>query len=212
MEWAAMRASNSTLVAIRQYARALACMRTGQYKRGQRLIESGWSLLEQAEQGTTPTLAVLGQLHLGAAVLASRAGDPDAATGHLNEAGRVAERTGEVPKQFWLSFGPTNVAVHRVSALAELDRYAEAVDAARGTVVPASWPASRTAHHHSEVARALMWVGQTDAAFGSLLKARKIAPQQTRHHPVVRETVAGLVTARRSAPDSLSGFAHWMGI
>lgn len=212
MEWAAVQASSPALAAMRQYMRALAYMRAGRYARGQRLIASGQSIMEQAEQGTTETLAVTGQLHLGAAVLAARAKDKVTSTGHLKEAGRVAERTGEVPAVQWLAFGPTNVAVHEVSALAELERYSEAVDAARGTVVPASWPASRSAHHHAEVARAQMWVGQTDAALGSLLKARKIAPQQTRHHPVVHETIAGLVTVRRSAPDSLSGFAQWMGI
>ncbi len=75
-----------------------------------------------------------------------------------------------LPKVHWLSFGPTNVGAHRVSVLAELDLYPDAVRQAEDMVIAGDWPPSRLAHHHAEVARAQMWTGQTEAAFKSLLK------------------------------------------
>ncbi|MER6050040.1 helix-turn-helix transcriptional regulator [Streptomyces sp. NPDC001793] len=210
MDWAAQRASDPVLSGMRQYLRALAYLRASDYRTGNRLIRLGMATLEQAEPGRVLD-AVTGQLHLGAAVLAGRDKDKDAAEGHLNEAERIAKRTGPAEQIHWLSFGPTNVGAHRVSVLAELDLYPEAVHAAQDITVPDGWPPSRLAHHHTEVARAQMWTGRTDAAFKSLLKARKLAPQQTRYHPTVRETYAGLEAAKRRMPDSFSNYGSWLG-
>ncbi|WP_282695779.1 helix-turn-helix transcriptional regulator [Streptomyces sp. CC208A] len=211
MDWAAQRASDPLLGGMRQYLRALAYLRASDYKTGKRLIGLGMSALEQAETGRVLDV-VTGQLHLGAAVLAGRDKDRDTAEAHLGEASRIAERTGPAEKVHWLSFGPTNVGVHRVSVLAELDLYPEAVHEAQRITTPDGWPASRLAHHHAEVARALMWTGRTDAAFRSLLKARKLAPQQTRYHPTVRETYAGLEAAKRRMPDTFSNYGAWLGV
>ncbi|MGW4886884.1 helix-turn-helix domain-containing protein [Streptomyces murinus] len=211
MDWAAQRASDPVLSGMRQYLRALAYLRASDYKTGKRLVRLGMSILEQAEPGRVLDV-VTGQLHLGAAVLAGRDKDTDTAEGHLAEAGRIAKRTGPAEKVHWLSFGPTNVGAHRVSVLAELDLYPEAVRQAEDMVIADGWPPSRLAHHHAEVARAQMWTGQTEAAFKSLLKARKLAPQQTRYHPTVRETYAGLDAARRRMPDSFSNYGSWLGM
>ncbi|MCC3773455.1 helix-turn-helix domain-containing protein [Streptomyces sp. UNOB3_S3] len=210
LDWAAQRASDPVLGGMRQYLRALAYLRAGDYRTGKRLVELGMSILAQAEPGRVRDV-VTGQLHLGAAVLAGRDKDEAAADGHLAEARRIAERTGAAERVHWLSFGPTNVVAHRVSVLAELDRYPEAVRAAEESPLPDDWPPSRRAHHYTEVARAEMWTGRTDAAFRSLLLARKVAPQQTRYHPVVRETFAGLESAKRRMPDSFSNYGAWLG-
>ncbi|MFK0139912.1 helix-turn-helix domain-containing protein [Streptomyces murinus] len=211
MDWAAQRASDPVLGGMRQYLRALAYLRASDYKTGKRLVSLGMATLQQADSGRVLDV-VTGQLHLGAAVLAGRDKDTDTAEGHLAEAARLAKRTGPAEKVHWLSFGPTNVGAHRVSVLAELDQYADAVRQAEGIVIAKDWPPSRLAHHHAEVARAQMWTGQTDAAFKSLLKARKLAPQQTRYHPTVRATYAGLDAARRRMPDSFSNYGSWLGM
>ncbi|MCM1972349.1 helix-turn-helix domain-containing protein [Streptomyces sp. G1] len=211
MDWAAQRASDPLLAGMRQYLRALAYLRASDYKTGKRLVALGMSTLEQAEPGRVLDV-VTGQLHLGAAVLAGRDKDKDTAEGNLGEAARIAKRTGPAEKVHWLSFGPTNVVVHQVSVLAELDLYPEAVQHAEGIAIPDGWPPSRLAHHHAEVARAQMWTGKTEAAFKSLLAARKLAPQQTRYHPTVRETYAGLESARRRMPDTFSNYGSWLGM
>lgn len=211
MDWAGQRASDPVLSALRQYMRALVHLRSGKYQMGGRLIDAGQRILEQASDGTERT-AMAGQLHLGASVIAARNGDRDTAVGHLDQAHLAASRTGEVPKLRWVSFGPTNVAAHRVAALAELKDYNGAVQSAQDIRIPADWPSSRTGRHMVEVANAELWTGRNDAAFKSLLKARKVAPQQTRYDFTVRETVAALVRAQRSTPDTLSNLAQWVGI
>lgn len=210
MDWAAQRASDPVLVSMRQYMRALAYLRAGDYRIGQRLVTMGLSTLEQADPGRERDV-VTGQLHLGAAVLAGRAKNADAAKGHLGEASQLAQRTGPAEKVYWLSFGPTNVGVHQVSVHAELDQYAEAVREAEEMTLPEGWPPSRRAHHYGEVARAQMWTGRTEAAYKNLVRARKAAPQQTRYHPTVHETYDGLESAKRMMPDSFINFGSWLG-
>ena len=211
MDWAAQRASDPVLGGMRQYLRALAYLRASDYKTGKRLISLGMTTLQQADPGRV-TDVLTGQLHLGAAVLAGRDKDKGTAEGHLAEASHLAGQTGPAEKVHWLSFGPTNVGVHRVSVLAELDLYPEAVQQATEIAIPEGWPPSRLALHHAEVARAQMWTGHTEAAFKSLVSARKLAPQQTRYHPTVRETYAGLEAVRRRMPDTFNNFGAWLGM
>jgi transcriptional regulator with XRE-family HTH domain len=211
MDWAAQRASNAVVSGMYRYMRALTYLRAGQYRTGERLVKLGLDMLQQADPGRERDV-VTGQLHLGAAVMAGRAKDQHRAEGHLGEADRIAEETGEAVKVHWLAFGPTNVAVHRVSVLAELDEYGAAAQAGRGLVLPKDWPASRRSHHYAEVARAQMWDGSLDDAFANLLKARKTAPQQAKYHPTVRETYAGLEAAKRQMPNSFLSYGSWLGV
>ncbi|WP_228974243.1 helix-turn-helix domain-containing protein [Streptomyces sp. DH12] len=210
MDWAAAHASDAVVGGMYRYMRALTYLRSGQYRTGARLVQTGLQVLEQADPGRERD-AVTGQLHLGAAVLAGRAKHTHAADEHLTEAARFADRTGEAVKVHWLAFGPTNVAVHRVSVLAELDQYDEAAQAGRGLTIPQDWPASRCSHHYAELARAQMWDGDLAGAFASLLKARKTAPQQAKYHPTVRETYQGLEAAKRALPDSFLSYGTWLG-
>ncbi|MFF5278804.1 helix-turn-helix domain-containing protein [Streptomyces sp. NPDC000133] len=210
MEWAANRGSDAVVGGMYRYMRALTYLRAGQYRTGDRLIHMGLDILEQAEPGRERDV-LTGQLHLGAAVMAGRAQDGARADGHLNEAERIARGTGDASDVHWLSFGPTNVAVHRVSVLAELDEYGAAAEVGRTLALPREWPASRKSHHFAELARAQMWTGALDDAFSNLLRARKAAPQQARYHQTVRETYSGLEAAKRQLPDSFLSYGSWLG-
>lgn len=211
MAWASERASDAVSAGTRQYLRSLAYLRAGQYRTGMRLAEAGRQIAAQADPGLARA-ALTGQLHLGSAVLAARAGQRDEADSHIAEAGQIATQTGEIHRVRWLTFGPTNVAVHHTSALVDQCLYAEALDVAKTITVPTDWPASRAAHHHAEIARAQLWTGRAPAAFRSLLTARELAPQQSRHSPAVRDTMAGIVRAQRSTPDTVASFAAWLGM
>ncbi|MDH6132607.1 transcriptional regulator with XRE-family HTH domain [Kitasatospora sp. MAA4] len=211
LEWTAQRASDPVWAGIRQYLRTLAYMRSSLPAVGQRLIETGFAHLAQAPTGRERDVAT-GQLHLGAAVVAARGKDEAAALLHIDEARRIAALTGPADEVHWLSFSPTNVEVHHVGVLVDLDQPGEAVERAHGVRIPDDWPRSRVAHHYSEVARAELLTGKTDDALASMLKARKVAPQQTRYHPTSRDTISGLLSARRSVPDSLTNLAHWAGV
>lgn len=211
MDWAAERGSDAVFGGMYRYMRALTYLRDGEYRTGERLVQLGLRTLAQAEP-TREREVVTGQLHLGAAVMAGRSKDRGRADGHLDEAERIAAGTGEAVETHWLAFGPTNVAVHRVSVLAELDEYGQAAQTGRGVAIPQDWPKSRKSHHFAELARAQMWTGDLDGSFQNLLKARKAAPQQARYHQTVRETYAGLEAARRQLPDSFLSYGSWLGV
>lgn len=211
MDWAAQRASDPCLAAIRQYMRALVYFREGEYTIGQRLVTAGHSIVGAAEP-TREATAVTGQLHLGASVIAARAGQQTVVDDHIAEATRCAAKTGDASEVHWLSFGPTNVALHRMSAAVEMRQYGEALQQAREIRLPASLATSRRAHFLIDKARSEMETGRTDAALTSIVTARHTAPEQTRYHPGARETIKGLVHISRSAPDSLGHMAAWIGL
>lgn len=211
MDWAAQRASDPCLAAVRQYMRALVYFREGEYAIGRRLIGSGHGILGQAGS-TREALAVAGQLHLGASVLAARAYDETGVDTHIAEARLLARRTGDASEVHHLSFGPTNVAMHRMSASVEMRQYDEALKQAKAIRLPASVATSRRAHFLIDRARSEMELGRTEAALGSLVAARRAAPEQTRYHPGARETIRGLVHASRRTPEALGGMASWIGM
>ncbi|MGW6912618.1 helix-turn-helix domain-containing protein [Kitasatospora sp. NPDC054939] len=213
--WAAERASDANLAAVRQYNRSLGHLRAGNYRVGIRLAEIARATAAQADPGQTRD-AVTGQAHLASAVLAARANDSDGVDEHISQAARIAARTGEIPQELWLSWGPTNVQVHHVSALIDQMKYAQAIALARTLPIPRDWAASRAAHHHAEVARAYLWTGKPDRAHRELLQARRLAPQQTRLSPIVRDTVAGLLRSGRKTArggvHTVDAYARWIGL
>ncbi|MFI7101084.1 helix-turn-helix domain-containing protein [Streptomyces sp. NPDC050161] len=210
LDWAAARASDPVLGTLRQYLRGLAYLRAAQYTTGKRLVGIGLRTIEQAEAGLLRDV-VTGQLHLGAAILAARDQREDDVAGHLSEAQLIADRTGPAEQALWVSFGPANVTLHRVAALAEMDKYADAVQAARGADL-STLPPSRVGHHYADLARAEMWSGKPEDAYASLRRARSVAPQQTRYSPLVRQTMEDLTSHYRSVPESFANYAHWIGM
>lgn len=211
MDWAAQRASDPCLAAVRQYMRALVYFREGEYRIGQRLVASGHGIVGQAEP-TREALAVTGQLHLGASVICARAEDQAAVDRHIKEAGDIAKRIGDASEVHWLSFGPANVALHKMSAAVEMNQYDNALTQARKIRLPATLATSRRAHFLIDRARTEMENGLTDAALKHLVEARKAAPEQTRYHPGARETIRGLVHLSRRTPDTLNHMAAWVGM
>lgn len=211
MAWAAERASDPCLGAVRQYMRALVYFREGEYSIGQRLVASGHGIVGQSET-TREALAVTGQLHLGASVICARASDSAAVDRHIAEARQIAKRIGDASDVHWLSFGPTNVALHKMSAAVEMHQYDDALKQARKMRLPAKLATSRRAHFLIDRARTEMETGFTEKALDHLVEARKTAPEQTRYHPGARETIRGLVHTARRTPDTLNYMAAWVGM
>ena len=211
MAWAAERASDACLGAVRQYMRALVYFREGEYGIGQRLITSGHIVVGQAAK-TREALAVTGQLHLGGSVIAARAADESGVGRHIAEANGIAKRIGDASEVHWLSFGPTNVALHRMSAAVEMRCYDDALKQARKIKLPSQLATSRRAHFLIDQARTEMETGHTEAALKSLVEARRLAPEQTRYHPAARDTITGLVHLSRRTPETLSHMAAWVGL
>ena len=211
MAWAAERASDPCLAAIRQYKRALVYYRDGEHTIGQRLIASGHGMIGHAER-SGDALIVAGQLHLGGAVICGRAGDEAAVNRHIAEARAIARGTRDASQVHWLSFGPTNVSLHHMSATMKMGEYDKALKQARKMRVPASLATSRRAGFLIDWARAEMETGHTQSALDHLLEARRVAPEQARYHEGVRETIRGLVHVSRRTPDTLNYLASWVGL
>ncbi|MGH3783620.1 MAG: helix-turn-helix domain-containing protein [Pseudonocardiaceae bacterium] len=199
MDWAAQQAGDLApgLRSAREYLRVTAYLRAKDYETCWRLNASGDAYLAGDAPGA---LVAEGQLHLGASIIAAHTGDRDTMEAHLAEADRIAGVTGEQTQRFWFGFGPTNVAVHRVMALAAAGEHGQAVDAAHGLRFPADWLPTRVGHHYLDLARAWRWLNRPDEAPDCLWEARRVAPGQARRHPLARDTVTALLhTGRRRA-------------
>lgn len=210
MGWAADRASDPCLAAIRQYRRALG-HKEAEQDLGRRLVAAGQELV--ADQTSREGLAVAGQLHLGASAVAARAGDSSAVAQHIAAAHELADRVGgEAPEVHWLSFGHMNVTLHEMSAAITMRHFDDALRQARAVKLPHATPASRRSRYLVDRALVEMETGHLDASVRHLVAARRTAPEQTRYHPKTRETVTGLLHTTRRTSDALVSMAAWIGV
>ncbi|MEV3898107.1 helix-turn-helix domain-containing protein [Streptomyces anulatus] len=209
--WAAEKAGDPCLAAMRQYFRGLVYFREGEYSIGLRLIRSGHSLLDPGESART-ALTIAGQLHLGGAVLAARAEKGNLAAEHIARAREYADRVGDASRVHWLNFSPANVTLHEMSVAMEMRQFDEALRQAKAIRLPASVATSRRAHYAIDRARVEMELGRGEQSLKSLWAARRAAPEQTRYHPGARETIRGLVHLSRKAPEPLRNMAAWIGM
>lgn len=156
-------------------------------------------------------LSVDGALHLVAAVATARAGDGKEALALLDRARSSARRLGHDRNDFWMTFGPTNVAIHDVAiALEQGDptralRHAVAVD-------PSGLPSlERQSSHHVHLAHAHSLRREDDQAVRALLVAERLNPEGLRYNMLVRELVRSLLHRRRPIT-GLRALAHRLHI
>jgi transcriptional regulator with XRE-family HTH domain len=92
-----------------------ALMRSGHADRAVAMAAEAAELLSRSARCLTPeAISVRGALFLRAAVAAARMNDRQTATLLLIEASRAARELGHDGNEYWTSFGPTNVQLHRV--------------------------------------------------------------------------------------------------
>ncbi|MEW1551501.1 helix-turn-helix transcriptional regulator [Streptomyces tsukubensis] len=139
-------------------------------------------------------LSVLGMLYLKAAMAQAGAGagtDLLAATAAravpdlLDQADEHAAELGHDANHHWTAFGPTNVAVHRVTAHTHLSEGAAAVSVA-ADITPdarAGLPRERRAHHLVDLARAHAQAGDRAAAVDVLLDAEGESEEEVQCRP-----------------------------
>ncbi|WP_432008505.1 helix-turn-helix domain-containing protein [Streptomyces bacillaris] len=209
MGWAAERASDPCLAAVRYYKRALVRQET--HELGTRLIKAGHFLL--AEERSREALVVTGQLHLGAVAVAARAGDREAVAGHLAAAQGLADQVGgEAGDVHWLSFGRTNIAIHALGARIRMRQWDDALVKARAIRLRSDTLTSRRARYLVDRAVVEMETGHAAASLQHLVEARRVAPEQTRYLPGTRDAISGLVHTMRRPPEGLAHMAAWVGL
>jgi len=160
-------------------------------------------------------LSVYGLLLLQGAMAAARIGDTTTTTDLLHGADDAAQRLGGDRNEYWTSFGPTNVKLHRVAAAVELGDGRRAVDE-HASITPdriADLMPERRAQHFLDVARAYLQIGDPRRAGEMLLEGDRWAPGELRFRPPARRAMEELL--RRvcgGAPTPLADLAHSMGV
>jgi transcriptional regulator with XRE-family HTH domain len=183
----AARAGTHALLAVGRYDDAI---QLGQTARD-------W-LSRQLRQLDPAALSVQGMLDLRMATAASRRNDRATTTQLLASARAAAEHLGVDANHWQTSFGPTNVALHELSAALDLGDISYVTE--RGPQIDSSpLPTVRQVAHQIDLARAFSYAGQDDNAVSSLLTAERKSPQLIHHNPVVREIVR---TIHRRTPAS----------
>jgi transcriptional regulator with XRE-family HTH domain len=142
-------------------------------------------------------LSVDGALHLVAAVAAARAGAGQEALDLLDQARSTARRLGRDRNDFWMTFGPTNVAIHDVAVALEQGDPARALRRAVA-LDPSGLPSlERRSSHHVHLAHAHSLRREDDQAVRALLLAERLNPEGLRYNMLVRELVRSLLRRRR---------------
>jgi len=171
---------------------------TGRFAAGVQLVEAAAGVLQPylSTHADDELLSVYGTLFLTGAVAASRADDRPSVTTFLREASESASRLGRDGNAMWTAFGPTNVAIHRMTTAMELGDVQVAVDLAP-RIDASGMPTERRVRHAIETARAYTARNRRDDALTVLLDAEQLAPEQIRHHAISRQLVLGWVRNAR---------------
>lgn len=171
---------------------AFSLLATGRLEPAMRLVDSGAIDLQDHIGGDDTRLSVYGTLLLVGSLAAARFGDRYKAADYLNEADDAARRLGRDANHLWTAFGPTNVAIHRVNAAAELGDIQTVLDTGLALNTDAVL-VERRARYLLDVARAHSIVGDRDNAMSTMLAAERIAPEQVRQHHLSKRVVMTLV-------------------
>ncbi|MGW7352783.1 helix-turn-helix domain-containing protein [Streptomyces sp. NPDC054784] len=208
MRWASAFTEDPLLDASVAYVRGEVFLAARAHEAGLRVLEA--AIDRAPAPHDVSAAAARGALHMRAAVVAGRAGDPEGADVHLAEARRLGD---PLPEDIYggTAFGASSVRIHEVSVAVALggQHLSRALDIAAEWSPPRGLPAERRSSFYIELGRAQLWSGLRDDAFESLKVARRTAPQHTRDHRWVREDIATLRRLKRGHCEELSNFAEW---
>jgi len=220
---AADRSASASLDAESLEARGTACyqvvcalLRADRSDEAERLALGMAELTQARARSDDPVLtSVAGALWLIAAVIAARRTDRFEAAARLEQAQRQAELLGRDANYAWTAFGPTNVAIHRVSVAAELGDAAEALDAA-AAVDPTMLPdglQSRRAQMNLDLAWAHAQRKRDAEAVLHLLEAERVAAEAVHYNVMVRELVREMLARQsRTTTSALHDLAVRAGV
>jgi transcriptional regulator with XRE-family HTH domain len=189
---AADKADDPLVLASAARAGTHALLAVGRYSDALQLGEAARTWLRSRLVVADPAaLSLLGMLHLRMAVAAARQQDRSTATELLDHATREAAALGRDANYWKTSFGPTNVALHRLSTALDLGDVGYVVEKGQG-VDTRHLPVERAVSYQIDVARAMSYAAHDDDVLAALLAAEAEAPQLVRHSPAVREVVRSI--------------------
>ncbi|RAS59003.1 helix-turn-helix protein [Lentzea atacamensis] len=208
MRQSAAQANDPLLVAAAEYVRTETFFASGDLSTAGRALLRAASALSLSNLDDQHVAAAYGSLHMRAAVVAGRIGDPHAARDHLHEASEAAKR---VPEGVYrgTAFGPQSIRIHELAVATEL-RDPVGVERAATWHPSAELPAERRSHYYIELGSAQLDLGHHEEACVCIEMAREAAPQHTREHPQVKGTLAALLQ-RRPGNSRVVELAAWAG-
>lgn len=197
---AAQHSGNPVIVGSLLRSLAHSLLSTGQYKEAVRLTHDAVTFLDPHMSQAGPTLtSVYGTALLAGSMAAARAEDRETVRDFLDGASGAAQRLGSDENRLWTAFGPTNVAIHRVSTAMELGDLQVAI-AIGPDLDTTGVPVERRVRHALEVARALSSANRREDALAAILEAEQIAPEQVRYHFLSRHLVQTWIRTQRGKP------------
>jgi tetratricopeptide (TPR) repeat protein len=206
---AAQRSGDPVIIGSLFRSLTHALLSTGRYREAKQLTQDAADFLDPGLTDASPEyLSIYGTLFLAGAIAAARDEDRAAVRAYLAEADESARRLGGDANHLWTAFGPTNVAIHRVTTAMDLGDVQVAIDLGP-QLDTSSLPTERRVRHAMETARALSAWNRTDEALSTLLDAERIAPEQVRHHALSRRLVQTWMRRGRGKPSfELAGLAQ----
>jgi transcriptional regulator with XRE-family HTH domain len=216
---AAMAAGRSdSLVAqgMAIYQVVTALLRSDQVDQAEQLAVRMVNQLVPRVRSDDPALvSVTGALWLISAVIAARRAERWEADRRLEQAEGLAGLLGHDANYAWTAFGPTNVAIHRVSVAAELGDPAGALDAASHVDLDQlpEGLLSRRAQVNLDLAWAQAQRRRDAEATLNLLAAEKAAPEAVAHNIMAREIMREMLArAKRGQGNALQALATRSGV
>jgi transcriptional regulator with XRE-family HTH domain len=154
-------------------------------------------LAPHLKQADTAFMSAYGMLLLKGSIAAAQLYQAADVRDLQAEALAVAGRLGTGSNVLWSSFGITNVRVHEVAALADMQGGGRVTEAATNIsqVALASLPKERRASHLVDVARGYLQAGKRNDAASSLLAADQCAPDEVRCRQMTRQLIEDLVSS-----------------
>lgn len=213
---AAGRADSRAAQGMAIYQVVTALLRSDQVDQAEELATRMAQQLRPLARSDDPALvSVTGALWLIAAVIAARRTDKWEAERRLAEGSTLAGLLGHDANYAWTAFGPTNVAIHRVSVAAELGDPAAALEAAAEVDIDAL-PAgllSRRAQVNLDLAWAQAQRRRDAEATLNLLAAEKAAPEAVAQNVMAREIMREMLArAKRGNGNALQALAARAGV
>jgi hypothetical protein len=200
------------MISLAAFQRSHASSACGAYDYS-RLVAGGAADVLAARVSETGALELLGMLLLTSAYACYGEGSPGDAATYLDEAKRIAERTGDT-MTLSLCFGPTNIKIWELSMEADGGDPARAVAMSRRMGQVRVPHVQRQVTYHVDTGRALANVGRDEDSLHMLMEAERLAPALVRADPMVWETARDIVERRRRrsvAPD-VRAFCGRLGV
>lgn len=212
----ATQTGSSVATALAMYQVCCALLRSDRLDDAERLAIAMAERNEPDLRSDQPALvSAVGALWLLSAVIAARRTDRFLAEERLKHASGLADLLGHDANFGFTAFGPTNVAIHRVSVAAELGDVGGALREA-AFVNPDHLPTT-LASRRAQVNLDLAWANSqrrhdADATL-QLLEAERTAPEAVRYNVIVQEMVREMLRrAGRTHSSALSELARRNGL